>query len=318
MFDAMVLGPAVAELMQQGYLARARAYARLAAGEDLRAIRSTGGDYDRKQLAALMLRLPVTEAAVRDYLDMGEDRAAFAFCVGRHHARAVAEAFIAAGVPAASLDGTAPEREREAVLERFGAGKIRMLASCDLLTEGFDAPEAAVALLLRPTRSLALHRQMVGRVLRPKADGGEALLLDYSGNLVAHGLPDMPVAWSLAGRGGRTMDEQETRCRSCPACGAVLAPAVRTCAECGHELRRPSSEIAGVDPGELVDEQGIARLRGMSYAKAVATAESFEHLKLIGRARGYKRGWAFKVAPELGIAISEKAPVTFSPTAGTS
>jgi superfamily II DNA or RNA helicase len=171
-FGDMVLGPEVAELVEQGYLARARAFARLAAGEDLKAIRSTGGDYDRQQLAALMLRLPVTDAAVRDYLAMGGGRPAFAFCAGRHHAQAVAAAFAAAGVPAASLDGTARASEREALLERFRSGAVKVLASVDLLTEGFDAPEAAVALLLRPTKSLAVHRQMVGRVLRPKADGG--------------------------------------------------------------------------------------------------------------------------------------------------
>lgn len=114
----------------------------------------------------------------------------------------VAEASAAAGMPAASLDGTTRERDRASVLERFQAGAIKVLASCDLLTEGFDAPEAAVALLLRPTHSLALHRQMIGRVLRSKSDGGAALLLDYGGNLIEHGLPDTPVAWSLAGRGG--------------------------------------------------------------------------------------------------------------------
>jgi hypothetical protein len=147
---------------------------------------------------------------------------------------------------------------------------------------------------------------MVGRVLRPKADGGEALLLDYGGNLLAHGLPDMPVAWSLAGR-GRAKDEGEARCRSCPECAAVLALATRFCIECGHEFwRPPSAEIAGIDPGELVeiDEREIARLRGLPYAKAVAMADSFEDLKLIGLARGYKAGWAYKVAPELGIAIA--------------
>jgi hypothetical protein len=143
-------------------------------------------------------------------------------------------------------------------------------------------------------------------------------LLDYSGNLVAHGLPDMPVAWSLNGRWG-TKDGLEAKCRSCPACGAVLKPAVRFCGECGRELWRPASEIAGVDPGELVeiDEPALARLRGLPYATAVAIAESFEDLKLIGRARGYKLGWAFKVAPELGIPISKKAPMSIIPTART-
>jgi superfamily II DNA or RNA helicase len=89
---------------------------------------------------------------------LGDGRPAFVFCVGRRHAEVVAQAFTAAGVPAASLDGMAHERDRVAALEAFRTGAIKLLASCDLLTEGFDAPEAGVAILLRPTKSL-------GRVL---------------------------------------------------------------------------------------------------------------------------------------------------------
>ena len=83
-------GSDVAWLVERGYLAPSRAFGRLAAVEDLRAIRTQRGDYDRKELAQLMLRLPVTEAAVADYQAMGEGRPAFAFCVGRHHAEVVA------------------------------------------------------------------------------------------------------------------------------------------------------------------------------------------------------------------------------------
>ena len=107
----------------QGHLARARAFGRVAAGGDLKAIRSRRGDYDRDALSELMLSLPLTEAAVADYDALGEGRPAFAFCVGRHHAEVVAQAFTAAGVPSASLDGSATEGSATRCWRRSGRAR---------------------------------------------------------------------------------------------------------------------------------------------------------------------------------------------------
>jgi superfamily II DNA or RNA helicase len=307
-FEVLVEGPDVAWLAEHGYLARARAFGRLAAVEDLRAIRTRHGDYDRAALAALMLKLPVTEAAVADYVALGEGRPAFAFCVGRHHAEVVALAFADAGVPSANLDGSASPDEREAVLEAFAAGEIQLLASCDLLTEGFDAPEAGIALLLRPTRSRALHRQIVGRVLRPKADGQAALLLDYSGNLLVHGLPDMAVRWSLEGREEMPREPREL-VKLCPGCEAVVPMAASACPECGHAFAdAPPREIEGMAPGAItaIDHEAILRLREMPYAQVLASARTFDDLKRIAAVRGYADGWVYRAAKELGIAIPQR------------
>jgi DNA repair protein RadD len=306
-FEVMVEGPDVAWLAEHGHLAKARAFGRLAAVEDLKAIRTRCGDYDREALAELMLELPLTEAAVADYLEKGEDRPAFAFCVGRHHAEVVAQAVAEAGVQAASLDGTAHARDRDAVLDAFKAGTIRMLASCDLLTEGFDAPDAGVAILLRPTRSRALHRQIVGRVLRPKTDGGKALLLDYSGNLLEHGLPDMAVRWSLAGR-DKVQGGPQQLVRLCPGCEALVPVGVGECPECGHVFERPRKEIACLSPGAVIDldlEQ-ILRLRDLPYWQVLASARTFDDLKLIAAARRYAPGWVYRAAKELGIPIPRR------------
>jgi superfamily II DNA or RNA helicase len=318
-FEVLVEGPNVAWLAGHGYLAQARAFGRLAAVEDLKAIRSQHGDYDRQQLADLMLRLPVTEAAVADYRTLGEGRPAFAFCVGRHHAEVVSQAFTAAGVPAASLDGSATDLEREAVLKAFRVGEVKLLASCDLLTEGFDAPEAGVAILLRPTKSRALHRQIVGRVLRPKVDGSKALLLDYSGNLLAHGLPDMAVRWSLEGRDAAAPAPGGSP-KLCPACEAIIAAGEAVCPECGHAFPRPlPREIEGMAPGAItvIDHEQIARLRQMPYAQVLASARTFDDLKRIAAVRCYADGWVYRAARERGIGIPRRERGTLLPSIPT-
>jgi DNA repair protein RadD len=314
-FETMLEGPDVAQLAEQGYLAKARAFGRLAATEDLRAIRTRRGDFDRQQLSELMLRLPVTEAAVEDYLAKGSGRPGFAFCVGRHHAEVVAQAFADAGVPATSLDGTASAGDRAAVLEAFRTGAIKLLASCDLLTEGLDAPESSVAILLRPTKSLALHRQMIGRVLRPKADGSSALLLDYSGNLLEHGLPDMAVRWSLEGRDATTA--AKTTAKLCPACEALVPVGVSPCPECGHVFFRPTKPIVGLAPGAVIelDFEQILRLRDLPYWQVVASARTFDDLKMIALARRYAPGWVYIQARERRIAIPRREREVLLPVA---
>ena len=175
-----------------------------------------------------------------------------------------------------------------------------MLTSCALLSEGFDAPDAAVAMLLRPTMSRALYRQQVGRVLRPKADGGRAVVLDYGGNVYRHGLPTMEPRWSLDGR-DKTIGEPPVK--SCPACGAAMALAERVCPECGYSPPRPDGEIDEDLTGELhlIDEQMImeAMADERPYRELLGLARTREHLQLIATARGYKRGlqYSYDIKP---------------------
>jgi DNA repair protein RadD len=76
-------------------------------------------------------------------------------------------------------------------------GDIRVLTSCEIISEGFDAPAVGGAIPLRPTQNFALFRQQVGRCLRPKPDGSAAIVVDHVANVQRHGLPDAVHQWSL-------------------------------------------------------------------------------------------------------------------------
>ena len=193
--------------------------------------------------------------------------------------------------------------ERDDVLAAFAGGEAAVLTSCALLSEGFDAPDAAVAMLLRPTLSRALYRQQVGRVMRPKADGGRAVVLDYGGNLFRHGLPTMEPRWSLDGPGQAA---GEPPVKTCPACGAAMALAERVCPACGHSLPVPAGGLDEDLTGalRLIDEQMIA----WRWPASARTARCWrwrrtrEHLQMIAAHKGYKRGWVWHTARELGLA----------------
>ena len=72
------------------------------------------------------------------------------------------------------------------------------MTAVDVISEGFDIPAMEAAILLRPTTSLALYLQQIGRALRP-SDGKTAYILDHVGNIARHGLAETPREWSLDG-----------------------------------------------------------------------------------------------------------------------
>jgi superfamily II DNA or RNA helicase len=91
------------------------------------------------------------------------------------------ESFNDAGIPAAPVWGDMDRTLRRNVLREYEAGRIQVLISCMVLTEGFDSPRAQCAVIARPTTNPGLYVQMVGRVLRPYPGKTRALVLDVVG-----------------------------------------------------------------------------------------------------------------------------------------
>ena len=178
------------------------------------------------------LRLAWTEGAVDCWRREAGGRLTVCFALGVEHANAVADAFNGRGIGAAVVTGDTDNAERREVLERFRAGVVRVLVNVGVFREGFDCPEAAVLLCLRPTGSLTLWRQMLGRVLRWKADGSSALILDLTDNrheLELEGIPYLPdavVEWDLIEREVKGAGEcGEKKCDN----GHPNHPAAREC-----------------------------------------------------------------------------------------
>lgn len=90
----------------------------------------------------------------------------------------------------AVVTGSTPKREREEILERFKSGEIRVVANVNCLSVGFDYPELDTVVLARPTRSLRLYYQQVGRAIRPHKDKACAWIVDLVGTYKQFGRVD--------------------------------------------------------------------------------------------------------------------------------
>lgn len=294
-FDALVSGPSVLELIEQGYLAPPVVYAPPEGQTpDLRGVKIRMGDYVTKELVAAMDKASLTGDAVAHYARICPGQPALAFCVTVAHAEHVAEQFRAAGYTAAALSGDTPDEVRDRLIRDLGQGQLQVLTSCNVVSEGTDIPVVSAAILLRPTASYSLAMQQMGRVLRIHPGKDKALILDHAGNTRRHGLPTEPQLWTLQGRKKREWkggDTERDRAKSCPECGAVLALATRTCPECGEGLWVAAEPEVIAAELEAVDAVAVSRQR----RKEVAQARSLAELRKIGQERGYKSGWAHHV-----------------------
>jgi superfamily II DNA or RNA helicase len=179
--------------------------------------------------------------------------------------------------------------QRRSLLAQLASGELMVLTSCSLIGEGVDVPSVAGCLLLRPTMSLALHLQMIGRCLRPQP-GKQAVILDHVGNIERLGHHLDPQPWSLAGAAKREQAKAAS-IKTCPHCFAAMASTISACPECGHLFRPQRQQLVTV-AGELqeLSQQQLSARRLQEQQRA----RSLDELIALGQQRGHNNphGWA--------------------------
>jgi len=180
-WDDVVYTKSILWMVSKGYLTDVRAKAVDVSTLDMSGVKRTGADWAAGDLGRALEESGALGAVSRAYQEHGEGRRAIVFTPTVATAEAVAADLNGAGVPSGMISGETPRDERRHLFEEFRQGRLRTLVNCMVLTEGFDAPWAEVAVIARPTRSRALYTQMVGRVLRPWEGKKDALVLDLVG-----------------------------------------------------------------------------------------------------------------------------------------
>lgn len=186
-FDSVLYYCQVSDLLAKGFLADLSYYdcTRL----DMRNVRSnsTGADYDDESLTAEYQRsgfysqLSSTTIRVLNPKNGIPRNGVLVFTRFTKEADELVAKLRAAGIKAAIVTGQTKKKERETILEQFKSGKIRVVANVGVLTTGFDYPALDTIILARPTKSLSLYYQMVGRAIRP-FDGKKGWIVDLGGN----------------------------------------------------------------------------------------------------------------------------------------
>lgn len=167
-FEEIVFRYDIRDAIREGFLVDLRGYQAAAVELDLSKVKTKGkeGDYDQGALERAMNVEAINELALKSWREAADGRKAIVFCAGVDHAKAVADVFRLGGVPSEAIYGDMKREDREAAIARFRSGETLVLTNMDVLTEGFDCPDAGAVVLLRPTKSWSLYAQMLGRGLR--------------------------------------------------------------------------------------------------------------------------------------------------------
>lgn len=160
------------------------------------------------------------------------------------------------------VHGEQPADERRDTMDAFRAGRLRVLANVQVLTEGVDVPRASVAMIARGCQHAGAWLQMVGRVLRPAEGKQQPMVIDLPGISHRLGLPHEDRVYSLDGQPIRRLPGAE-RVQQCEGCGAVYPPADH-CPACGlvpppKPLRQ---RVWGVPMAAVDEEQLTAKQKG--------------------------------------------------------
>lgn len=288
-FGELVQTVDVPDLIETGFLADFRFW--VATPPDLASVKVRAGEYAPEQLEEVMTRSEVIGDVVDSYLRHLSGRTCLVFCVSIQHSKQLAERFLGRGIEAAHVDGTTPKPERDAVFAALAGKRIRVVTNVALVSEGFDAPSLDGVILARPTKSLGLARQQMGRVLRPP---GPVVIVDHAGVYLEHGLPDAEITWSL------DLDRPAVKgaavTKVCPECGAVIPGGVSECPECGAEQARRAVVQEHVD-ATLVEVRRTKKAQREMAAQAKRQAHEdmvTAYAKVLLEAHRGKRkmGWA--------------------------
>ena len=250
-FDHMVVAAKYSELIAGGWLVPAELFAP-----------------DKKQKTLAMSPLE----AVAQYAD---SRQSLIFSATVGEARSLG----------ACVDGETPTEQRKEIISRFRRGDLPTLASVYVLGEGFDVPDAGVAVLARGFGHTSTYLQACGRVLRPSPGKTVGTVVDLVGSSLIHGTPDEDREYSLTGKAIRR-SAKTAPLWQCKACGRCYpsSPPNRICPGCGHKIPEPQALV--------VARRQLRRKERDSMARPEEKAATYRALVARAQNMGYKPAWA--------------------------
>jgi superfamily II DNA or RNA helicase len=296
LFDKLIQVASIQELTDMGFLAPIKYYAPVQ--PDLTGVKLQAGDYNEKQLEPVMLKKELVNGIVEYWFKYGENRKTVVFATGVAHSIAIKEKFAAAGIVAEHLDGNTPHELRSDIIHHFKKGDIQIIVNCQILTEGVDVPDISCVILARPTKSLPMYMQMLGRGMRVIEGKENCVLIDHAGCVYEHGFVHEITDWKLDSSNKTENEKEKERKKSdskpitCPECDVIYTGQLK-CPQCGNipEARQFGKDVEYID-GQLGEVCFKSKTAAPEKFTKEIKQEWFSQLLYYSRNKGYRDGWA--------------------------
>lgn len=212
LYDRLVVSPQISWFISQGLLADFDYISIKPDSEIQRLVDSTEiaqtGDFLNSKLDNAFNNMRIRSKLFDSYRRYAKGRKGIIYAINRTHAARIAQLYSSNGVKAVAIDCETPKDVRIDLIDQFKKGEIKVLVNVDIFTEGFDCPDVSFIQLARPTRSLALFLQQVGRGLRIHKEYENTIILDNVGLYNYFGLPDANRKWQHHFRGLDAVEKQ--------------------------------------------------------------------------------------------------------------
>lgn len=276
-YSELVCAPMPSQLIESGFLVKPSYYS-LDFDADLNEVELVNGDYNLNQLGTTCNRPELIEQLCNSWFDLAYGRATIAFAVNVSHANNIAKAFNEHGVSAAVVSGQTPIKKRNELYSSLADGELKVLSSCDALSEGFDVPQVSCVILARPTQSKALYFQQLGRGLRLASDKRDCLVLDQSKNVMKHGLIEDLERVELVSSHSETSTKKQAPLKVCPrdngGCGAYIYSFYLQCPHCQYNFDLQKL-ITVLGNNRLLSDEDEARLNFYRFKLREAFERNF-------------------------------------------
>ena len=235
--------------------------------------------------------------AVKHYEKLANGEQAIAYCHNIESSIRTAEEFNSHGIPAAHIDAKTPKAERDAIIDRFRRGEIKVLSNVEIIGEGFDVPDCSTVILLRPTKSLSLYIQMAMRGMRYRPNK-TAIIIDHVNNVEEHGLPNYPHEWSLNVKKNKSTKENMVIVKTCKECLYTWEAKGNSnkCPNCGHIEEVETKEIDIDETAELKELNTAITLD----FREPEDCKNMKELHELAKNKNYKSGWVYIQAKRMG------------------
>lgn len=276
------------ELTDQGFLVPAKFYAPVEPNLSGIKIDSRTKDYNQKELGLAVDKPKLVGDIVENWKLFGSKRRTVCFAANIKHSRHISEQFNSAGIRAIHCDADSSDAYREHCISLLERGDISVLTNVGIFSLGVDIPSVECLILARPTKSLILYIQQVGRGLRPFENKTNCIVIDHAGNVMRHGFPADEREPTLDGKIKSVSSIKIVRCKECFAVVEKMP-----CTSCGFVPE------VGVSTREINHEPGVL---GEYQAKGSEIKEYIRTLDRIAEIKMLKPGFVWhKIKEKYGI-----------------
>ena len=199
-FDVLIESESIREFIKKGYLSDYEYYSIAPFSQmqhqidDITKVDSSG-DYANSELMEICDKNKIRAQVVEAYLKYAKGKKGIVYTINKLHNKHLCESFCESGVSAVAIDSDTSTEERERLIQQFKRGEIDVLCNVDIFSEGFDCPDIEFVQLARPTKSLSLYLQQVGRGLRVCEGKEKTIFLDNVGLYNSFGFPAEKRPW---------------------------------------------------------------------------------------------------------------------------